>query len=110
MKTIRLVAEGTHVLPQPLTGSLFSQIVNRGSRREQLLLTSDVRLTRREREIMELIAEGLSNKEVAQRLNVATFTVKSHVHSLLEKLALRSRLQVASYYTQALRKVGVRTD
>jgi two-component system nitrate/nitrite response regulator NarL len=51
-----------------------------------------------------LIAEGLSNKEIAQRLNIATFTVKSHVHNILEKLALHTRLQVASYaHTRAVR-------
>jgi DNA-binding NarL/FixJ family response regulator len=54
-------------------------------------------MTTREREIISLIAEGLSNKEIAQRLNVATYTVKSHVHNILEKLALHSRLQIAMY-------------
>ena len=44
-------------------------------------------LTRREQEIRGLIAEGLSNKEIAQRLNIATNTVKSHVHNMLGKLA-----------------------
>jgi DNA-binding NarL/FixJ family response regulator len=53
---------------------------------------------KREREIIVLIADGLSNKEIALRLNVATFTVKSHVHNVLEKLTLRTRLQIASYY------------
>jgi DNA-binding NarL/FixJ family response regulator len=56
-----------------------------------------VRMTKREREIMNLIAEGLSNKEIAQRLSIATYTVKSHVHNILEKLALHSRLQIAAY-------------
>jgi two-component system, NarL family, response regulator LiaR len=60
-------------------------------------LIESVRMTKREREVIELIAEGLSNKEIAQRLNLATYTVKSHVHNILEKLALQTRLQVASY-------------
>jgi DNA-binding NarL/FixJ family response regulator len=46
-----------------------------------------VRLTKREQEIKELIAAGLGNKEIAQRLNIATNTVKSHVHNMLGKLA-----------------------
>jgi DNA-binding NarL/FixJ family response regulator len=54
-------------------------------------------MTKREREIIPLIADGLSNKEIAQRLNVATYTVKSHVHNILEKLALHSRLQIAMF-------------
>ena len=46
-----------------------------------------VRLTKREREIKELIVAGLGNKEIAQRLHIATNTVKSHVHNMLGKLA-----------------------
>jgi DNA-binding NarL/FixJ family response regulator len=56
-----------------------------------------VRMTNREREVMELIGEGLSNKEIAQRLAISVQTVKSHVHNILEKFALRSRLQLAVY-------------
>jgi len=48
---------------------------------------SSVRLTKREQEIKQLIAAGLGNKEIAQRLNIATNTVKSHVHNMLGKLA-----------------------
>jgi two-component system, NarL family, nitrate/nitrite response regulator NarL len=58
-------------------------------------------MTKRERGITELIAEGLSNKEIAQRLNIATYTVKSHVHNILEKLALHSRLQIAAHAHKA---------
>jgi DNA-binding NarL/FixJ family response regulator len=54
-------------------------------------------MTKRGREIISLIAEGLSNKEIAQRLNLTTYTVKSHVHSIMEKLALHSRLQIATF-------------
>ena len=56
-----------------------------------------MQLTNREREVIELISEGLSNKEIAVQLHIATHTVKSHVHNILEKLALRTRLQVASF-------------
>jgi RNA polymerase sigma factor (sigma-70 family) len=54
-------------------------------------------MTKREREIIALIAEGMSNKEIAQQLNLSTYTVKSHVHNILEKLALHSRLQIATH-------------
>jgi two-component system nitrate/nitrite response regulator NarL len=56
-----------------------------------------VRMTPREREVIELIGAGLSNKEIAQRLNIATHTVKSHVRNVMEKLALHTRLQIAAY-------------
>jgi DNA-binding NarL/FixJ family response regulator len=39
----------------------------------------------------------LSNKEIAQQLNIALYTVKSHVHNILEKLALHTRLQIAAH-------------
>ena len=54
-------------------------------------------LTRRENEVVGLISEGLSNKEIAVRLHIATYTVKSHVHNILEKLALSTRLEIAAF-------------
>jgi DNA-binding NarL/FixJ family response regulator len=54
-------------------------------------------MTQRGKEIIALIVDGLSNKQTAVRLNNATFTVKSHVHSILEKMALHSHLQIASH-------------
>ena len=53
------------------------------------------RLTRRETEIAGLLDEGLSNKEIAQRLCIELPTVKNHVHNILEKLEVRSRFEVA---------------
>ena len=95
--TIRSVAHGTKVLPPPLTDSLFSYVVELALEKGKGKLLNAVKMTTREREIIALIAEGLSNKEIAQRLNLATYTVKSHVHNILEKLALHSRLQIATY-------------
>ena len=54
-------------------------------------------MTQREREVIALIALGMSNKEIAQRLNIATHTVKSHVRNVMDKLALHSRLEIAAY-------------
>ncbi len=93
--TIRSVARGAKVLPPSLAGSLFSHVIDSALKRGKGKLTSAGRMTKREREIIALIADGLSNKEIAQRLNIATYTVKSHVHNILEKLALHSRLQIA---------------
>ena len=96
--TIRSVACGIKVLPPHLTGSLFSHVIDRAvNKGKAALLRKTVRMTNREREIIALIADGLSNKEIAQGLNIATYTVKSHVHNILEKLALHSRLQIAKY-------------
>jgi two-component system, NarL family, nitrate/nitrite response regulator NarL len=54
-----------------------------------------LQLTRRESEILQLINEGLSNKEISKHLMIAVATTKSHVHSLLAKLGLNSRRQAA---------------
>src|SRR5207249_7724515 len=97
LRTIRSVAKGTDVLPPALAGPLFSEIVNHAVIGGKASRIESVRLTRREREVIELIAQGQSNKEIAQRLNIAIYTVKSHVHNILEKLELDTRLQVASY-------------
>jgi len=97
LRTIRSVARGVHVLPPPLTGSLFSQIVEHATRKKRGNPFTSVKMTNREREVIELIAEGLSNKDIAQRLHLATDTVKSHVHNILEKLALHTRLEIARF-------------
>jgi len=95
--TIRAVAAGEKVLPPRMTETLFSQIVLGGDPRGRERVIEDVRMTRREREVIELIGEGLSNKEIAQRLNIAAHTVKSHVRNVMEKLALHTRLQIAAF-------------
>ena len=97
MNTIRAVARGSHVLPPPLTDSLFSQIARQAAGRGTRAVIDAVRLTQRERQVIDLIGEGLSNKEIAHRLHIATHTVKSHVHNILEKLALHTRLQIAAF-------------
>jgi DNA-binding NarL/FixJ family response regulator len=94
---IRSVASGMEVLPPVLTDTLLSYIAHLASRRPTAGTRRAVRLTAREREIIDLIADGLSNKEIAQRVHLTTHTVKSHVHNILEKLALHSRLQLAAY-------------
>ncbi len=98
LKTIRTVYEGTQVLPSHLTGSLFSQIVEyavNGSKPS--LVFESVRMTKREKQVIELIADGSTNKEIAQVLHLSTYTVKSHVHNILEKLTLNTRVQIAKY-------------
>jgi DNA-binding NarL/FixJ family response regulator len=97
VQTIRSVARGTVVLPPQLAGSLFSQIARRAIKGGMPRELESVRLTQRERQVIDLIAEGLANKDIAARLHIAIHTVKSHVHNVLEKLALHSRLEVAAF-------------
>ena len=95
--TIRSVADGAHVLPPQMTSTLFSQIARDAVARGRPEALESVRMTPREREVINHIAEGLSNKEIASRMNVATHTVKSHVRNIMEKLMLHTRLQIAAY-------------
>ena len=97
LRTIRAVADGAEVLPPQLTGSLFTQIAHQVARNGKAPILDGVRLTERERQVIDLIGEGLSNKEISGRLHIAIHTVKSHVHNVLEKLALHTRLEVAAF-------------
>ena len=98
LKTIRSVYDGVQVLPPHLTGSLFSQIVEHAiDGTNRFAITESVRMTKREKQVIELIADGFTNKEIAQKLHLSTYTVKSHVHNILEKLSLHTRVQVAKH-------------
>ncbi len=97
-KTIESVYQGSQVLPPHLTASLFSQIVEHAIiESKPSLIVESVRMTKRERQVIGLIADGFTNKEIAQKLHLSTYTVKSHVHNILEKLSLHTRVQVANY-------------
>ncbi|TMM34465.1 MAG: helix-turn-helix transcriptional regulator, partial [Actinobacteria bacterium] len=57
-------------------------------------------MTRREREIAELVAQGLRNKQIAARLVISQRTVESHVENIMVKLGFTTRSQIASWYAQ----------
>lgn len=97
VSTIDAVAHGQQVLPRALTQSLFSQIMNDEIVPDRSIIEEGVHLTTRERQIIDLLGQGMSNKDIANKLLIAIHTVKSHVHNILEKLSLRSRLEVAAY-------------
>jgi len=86
------------VLPEKLTSSLFSQITdNAVSEIKPLEIVEEVIMTKRERQVIDLIADSATNKEIAEKLNLSLFTVKSHVHNILEKLAISKRVQIAKH-------------
>jgi len=98
LKTVRSVFKGTQVLPSNLTGSLFSQIVEHAiNGLAPSIINDSVHMTKRERQVIELISDGSSNKEIAQQLHLSTYTIKSHVHNILEKLALNTRVQISKH-------------
>ena len=97
VESIRSVAAGNDVLPSQVTTTLFSEIVREALANGESDVIDAVRMTPREREIVDLIGEGLSNKSIASRLQISPHTVKSHLRNIMEKLALHTRLQIAAY-------------
>jgi len=100
VNTIRSVAAGAHVLPSTMTNSLFSQIATEALASRGEAAVDAVRMTPREREVIDLISEGLSNKSISARLRISVHTVKSHIRNIMEKLALHTRLQLAAWAHQ----------
>lgn len=88
--TLRAALRGEPALSRALVPHLVDEI-RRGSRRRLLLPGGAVTLTRREWEVGELLSEGLSTGEIAERLGVSPVTVRRHVGLLLQKLGAGNR-------------------
>lgn len=58
-----------------------------------MVITRVNRLTRRELEVLGLVAEGLANKQIARRLHISMYTVKNHIHNILEKTQTQTRYE-----------------
>jgi DNA-binding NarL/FixJ family response regulator len=78
-----------------IAGMLFRRVAAIGSERRHD--PDNSALTRREHEIVSLITQGLSNKEIARQLRIQNATVKNHIHSILGKLHVRRRGEVAAW-------------
>jgi DNA-binding NarL/FixJ family response regulator len=98
IEAVRIVASGDALLSPGVTRRLIGEFAQRPTARPQRIAALD-ELTPRETEVLELVAEGLSNPEIAARLVVTEETVKTHVSRVLNKLGLRDRTQavVAAY-------------
>lgn len=98
---IRHVASGRSLLDPAVTTRVLDEL-----RRDDLSPHRDERLERlspREHGVLDLVAEGLTNREIAERLFIAEKTVKNHVSSILTKLELVRRAQAAAYVAGAAR-------
>jgi two-component system, NarL family, response regulator DevR len=92
---IRQVAAGRSLLDAAVTGKLLERLRNPSSPDPRLSA-----LTERERDILDLIADGLTNRQIAERLFLAEKTVKNYVSGLLTKLDMERRTQAAVYGAQ----------
>jgi DNA-binding NarL/FixJ family response regulator len=107
LSAIRVVAGGDAVVAPSVTRRLLERYVPAGPRTSPLSATDPGVLTEREREVLTLIARGLSNAEIAERLYLSEGTVKTHVSRLLAKLCLRDRVQAVVYaYESGVVRVG----
>ncbi|MFC8435350.1 response regulator [Streptomyces sp. NPDC057253] len=96
---VRLVAEGESLLFPASVRQLADRYGKDGGNRAARAAMERARLTEREAEVLRLMARGLSNAEIAERMIVGTETVKSHVSGVLAKLGARDRTQavIAAY-------------
>ena len=101
VKYLRTVLRGQALLCPEVAAAVMSRIaelasVHGGLADWEAQLAGGASLTAREREVLKLLQEGLTNREIAGRLVIEIGTVKNHVHNLLEKLGVSSRHEAAA--------------
>jgi len=102
VQSLRLIAQGKRLLRLP------SSV---GSRDQSTLTESALTtLTDRERQIMRLVSEGLSNKEIGRRLNITDGTIKVHLHHIFTKLEISNRTVLAALAISYNDRVGLPED
>ncbi|MFI6560191.1 response regulator [Streptomyces sp. NPDC050534] len=98
VSAVRTVAAGQSLLDPSATAKLMARL--RGGRQQEEKLDELQGLTGREREILDLIGEGLTNRQIGLRLYLAEKTVKNHISRMLAKLGVERRIQAAVIATQ----------
>ena len=95
--TIRAVSSGTTLIKTSLLYEAVSSLVNANEKRTKAgpLTANTEELTGREEEVLRLVAEGCTNKEIAKKLSIAEDTAKKHVQSIIAKLGAADRTQAA---------------
>ena len=99
VEAIRLAPKGEAQISSRIAGAMIERLfhLSRMFSAVENKIDGDVRLTSRELEVLQFIAGGFTNQEIADRLVVEVGTVKNHVHSILEKLNVSNREEAASY-------------
>ena len=92
LQALRQVADGQRLLPLPSSNQVVSRQPESSTFAENVMIV----LTDRERQIMRLVSEGLSNKEIGRRLNIADGTIKVHLHHIFQKLEISNRTLLAA--------------
>ncbi len=94
VSAIRAVARDEAICPPRLCLSLFRHVADSVMSLPSMRVKSHLGLTRRQQQLIPLLAQGLTNKEIAVQLNLSEQTVKNHIHRMLRKVGAEDRLSV----------------
>ncbi|MBB4934631.1 two-component system NarL family response regulator [Lipingzhangella halophila] len=103
-QAVRAVVDGQSFLNPSMASKLiseFASLARRGKDRTRPSSGTEAPLTGREMEVLRLIARGLSNRAISERLFITENTVKNHVRNILEKLHMSTRMEVAIHAVQS---------
>jgi two-component system, NarL family, response regulator NreC len=99
IEATRAVHRGEALVPPRMLGAVLQRLIQRRRERDAALRRVGG-LTRREREVLGLLAQGADNDEIAQRLVISPETARTHIQNMLGKLGVHSRLEAAAFVVQ----------
>jgi DNA-binding NarL/FixJ family response regulator len=91
---VRAVQQGEAVCPPRLSLTLFKHVANQRTPLPNIRTKAQMGLTRREQQLVPLIAQGFTNKEIASHLHLSEQTIKNHIHRILQRIGASDRLEV----------------
>jgi len=95
----RAISRGETLIPPRMLGALLSELIRRRRAQDDVLRTM-ARLTRREREVLALVADGADNESIARSLLISPETARTHIQNVLNKLGVHSRVEAADFVLQ----------
>ncbi|MFL5737416.1 MAG: response regulator [Actinomycetota bacterium] len=96
LRAARAIADGETVIPKEMLGPLLATLIGGRNQRERAFERVN-RLTRREREVLSLLADGADNHAIAATLVISPQTARTHIQNVLTKLGVHSRLEAAAF-------------
>jgi two-component system NarL family response regulator len=94
---IRAVVQGQSLISPSMASKLLNEFNTLSKRAEEKQQQQAPNITSRELEVLKLVAQGMSNREIAEQLYISENTVKNHVRNILEKLHIHSRMEAVVY-------------
>lgn len=97
IKEVKDLVNGEVALTKSLAGKILAEFTKICEIRKPSRNHVQYNLTEREEEVLKLVAQGITNKEIAQSLQISENTVKNHLYNIMEKLHLKNRVQIAAF-------------